>query len=150
MRDYEANFQIRTVGEMSIRNSTTSQTAGTGIDYHTENFTQTSFVMGNNLFISIAHYTGPAKYQPTSPFDPLKAAKRTGYTILDPESIKIDGHIGTAVVSYNTKYPDRPNIYVVSYALDLNTFVQVRASSLDYDKDVALLLETLHIEKKVK
>jgi len=39
---------------------------------------------------------------------------------------------------------------VVSYALDSNTFVQVHTQHLDQDKDVALLLETLHIEKKVK
>ena len=43
---------------------------------------------------------------------------------------------------------NKPHMCVVSYALDSNTFVQVHTQHLDYDKDVALLLETLHIEKK--
>ena len=134
---------------MEIKHNMVSKATGTGKDYHTENFTQISFVMGDNLFITIAHYIGPAKYKPMNPFDPLSAVKRTGYiTVNNGVNFKIDGHTGRKCVSFNSKYPDKPNRYAVSYALDSNTFVQVRTISLDYDKDVALLLETLHIEKK--
>ena len=151
MDNYETSFQIRTMYEMEVKHNMISTTAGTGKDYHAEDFTTVSFVMGDNLFITIADYMGPAKYKPTNPFDSLSAVERSGYTIFDYGSMfRIDGHIGRKYASYNTKYPDKTNRYAVSYALDSDTFVQVRTIYLDYDKDVALLLETLHIEKKVK
>lgn len=151
MDNYETSFQIRTMYEMEVKHNMISTMAGTGKDYHAENFTTVSFVMGDNLFITIADYMGPAKYKPTNPFDSLSAVERSGYTIFDYGSMfRIDGHTGRKYASYNTKYPDKTNRYAVSYALDSDTFVQVRTIYLDYDKDVALLLETLHIEKKVK
>lgn len=149
MDNYETSFQIRTMYEMEVKHNMISTTAGTGKDYHAEDFTTVSFVMGDNLFITIADYMGPAKYKPTNPFDSLSAVERSGYTIFDYGSMfGIDGHTGRKYASYNTKYPDKTNRYAVSYALDSDTFVQVRTIYLDYDKDVALLLETLHIEKK--
>lgn len=151
MGNYEVSFQIRTIYEMEIIPSVNvvSKTVGTGKDYHTENFTMVSFVMGDDLVITIADYIGPAKYKPMNPFDSLGLVDKKGYTVFDYGNIfRIDGHSGRKYESFNSKRPDNPHKCAVSYALDSNTFVQVHTMYLGQDKDVALLLETLHIEKK--
>ena len=153
LNNCEISFQIRTIYEMEIIPciNVVSKTVGTGKYYHTENFTMDLFVMGHDhdLIITIADYIGPAKYKPTNPFDSLSLVDRRGYKVFDYGSIfRIDGHTGRKYESFNSERPNKPHMCVVSYALDSNTFVQVHTQHLDQDKDVALLLETLHIEKK--
>jgi hypothetical protein len=146
MSPYELSFETRTIGEMSVSNRTLVQYAGSGKTYHRNNFTIYQFKMEPNHYIDIAQYTGPASYTPEEPFDELEAAEKGGFTIYDTEPITIDGKIGTKISSYYVEKPNRPDRYVVTYKLDETTFVQIN-SRLDYDKDVALILETIRVSK---
>lgn len=143
-------FEIRTVGEMYITNTTVTQSAGSGKDYHIETFRVDNFQMDRaaaSLKISIAQYTGPSKYKPTTPFDGYDAVNKKGYETFSPEDIQIDGHTARLDESYNIKHEKYPDRYAVTYALDSNTFVLIETYTLNYDKDVSLLFDTFHIMK---
>jgi len=151
MGDYVASFQIRTLGKMTTTNITASQYIGSGKSYHMENFTLEIFVMAageGTLNIAIAHYTGPAKYEPANPLNAYHTAKEAGGEIWDPIEVNVDGRAGTELIAENRR--GDISIHTLNYTLDKNTFVLVRAESLDGDKDFNLVTETLHIEKKMK
>lgn len=144
-------FEIRTVGEMNITKAIVAPAVGSGKDYHIETFRVDNFQMDRDparLKISIAQYTGPSKYKPTTPFDGYDAVNKKGYKTYSPEDIQIDGHTARLDESYNIKHDNYPNRYAVTYALDANTFVMIETYSINYEKDVSLLFETFHIEKR--
>jgi len=135
---------------MSIVNTTVLAKGGSGKEYHTETFNVYTFKMPgglSNFEISIAQYTGLAKYKPGNPFDGYDAVDKRNYELLDIEDVQIDGHTATKYTAYHIKNKDY-FVYAILYALDANTFVMIVTDKLDYDKDVSLLIDTLHIEKK--
>jgi len=149
-------FETRTLEDFDILYENMTTEVGSGKNYHTEEFQVGEFEMTNLasdeynpllLQISIAQYIGPSRYEPSNPFDGYKAVNYNAYDHLDTETIEVDGHSALLYSSYYTKNNKRPNRYAVTFALDANTFVMIKTSMADYDKDVSLWIETLHIEK---
>jgi hypothetical protein len=148
--NYTATFEIRLDKRMDITNKTILHEVGVGKDYHTELFKVNTLEMSGGLSyltISIAEYAGSAKYKSTMPFDGYDAVDKRNYELLGIEDVQIDGHTATKYTAYHIKNDDY-YVYAILYALDANTFVMIVTDKVDYDKDVSLLIETLHIDKK--
>lgn len=152
--DYTMEFETRTLEDFNVQYENMTNEVGSGKDYHIDEFNVSKFEMTdiesyNQLLlqISIAQYIGPSTYKPRNPFDGYKAVNYNAYEHLDTETIEVDGHSALLYPSYYTKNNKRPNRYAVTFALDANTFVMIKASMANYDKDVSLWIETLHIEK---
>lgn len=147
MGPYQLSFLTRTTDKMRIYNSTISKVVGSGKTYHRENFTTYEFSMNGLLRVQIAHLTNSTGFAPEDPFDEYGLAEKGNHIIYDYGSNQtIDGKPGKVISSYY-KYNDKaPDKHVAIYKLDPNTFVLV-SSTLDYDKDVSLILETIHIVK---
>ncbi len=118
-----------------------------------------------SLRLSIYRYVGPTSYPPTDPdpsgFSVISSFRDTStmsreYT--GPDPLIIDGKRGTllewwpVIHNINVVYPSDSfdvvgnSYYVAAYQPDDKTFVVLSTdNSIDYDKDVALVLETLHI-----
>lgn len=161
--NYTVTFELRKFSQMSsdsfetaINNKTISNEVGSGKEYHIEPFNVTEFGIEdansgtNYLDISIAQYTGPTKYKPTQPFSGYSAVKGNSKRLeaYGADKIQIDGHNGWLDNAYYTHQDNYPDRHAVTFALDTNTFVMINTDRLDYDKDVALLFETFHIDKK--
>ena len=150
--NFAVSFETRTPNKLSIENTTLSAKVGSGKEYHTETFKIDALKMSDGLSefkLSIAQYigTGSTQYKPTMPFSGYDSVDKKGYETLYPSSIQMDGHSARLYESYNIKHDTYPDRYAVTYAIDANTFVMIETYKLDYDKDVSLLFETLHIEK---
>jgi len=143
MGPYEMSFSVRTRGSMTTKNYTTTRYVGS----HVNNFTIYQFNMDPILNIDIAQYTGPASHDPEDPFDEYDAAYSGGFDVFYDEPIKIGSLKGHMVASFNPKKPNGRNRYIVFYKVGRDTFVQIR-SKLDFDEDLSLILETIHIAKQ--
>lgn len=143
MGPYEMSFSVRTRGSMTTKNYTTTRYVGS----HVNNFTIYQFNMDPILNIDIAQYTGPASHDPEDPFDEYDAAYSGGFDVFYDEPIKIGSSKGRMVASFNPKKPNGRNRYIVFYKVGRDTFVQIR-SKLDFDEDLSLILETIHIAKQ--
>ena len=143
MGPYEMSFSVRTHGSMTTENYTTTRYVGS----HVNNFTIYQFNMDPILNIDIAQYTGPASHDPEDPFDEYDAAYSGGFDVFYDEPIKIGSLKGHMVASFNPKKPNGRNRYIVFYKVGRDTFVQIR-SKLDFDEDLSLILETIHIAKQ--
>ena len=143
MGPYEMSFSVRTHGSMTTENYTTTRYVGS----HVNNFTIYQFNMDPILNIDIAQYTGPASHDPEDPFDEYDAAYSGGFDVFYDEPIKIGSLKGRMVASFNPKKPNGRNRYIVFYKVGRDTFVQIR-SKLDFDEDLSLILETIHIAKQ--
>ena len=131
---YDVRFSIRTiedVAEMETSNKTTSLAEGSGKSYHINNFTLYIFEMPK-FDITIAQYTGPAGIVPENPFE-----LDSRYSA--PDQITIDGRPGQLQKDFSGDS--------ALYSLNKNTFVSMY-SKLNYDKDFALILETIHIAER--
>ncbi|HQB07617.1 MAG TPA: hypothetical protein PK712_07140 [Rectinema sp.] len=143
MGPYEMSFSVRTRGSMTTKNYTTTRYVGS----HVNNFTIYQFNMDPILNIDIAQYTGPASHDPEDPFDEYDAAYSGGFDVFYDEPIKIGSSKGRMVASFYPKKPNGRNRYIVFYKVGRDTFVQIR-SKLDFDEDLSLILETIHIAKQ--
>lgn len=113
--------------------------------------------------IQLYRYVGPTSFPAIDP-DPYGLStvtswhetSTTSWDYTDPESITIDGKTGTLCMWWQTihnygYYPSQDfdvygkEHYVATYQPDDKTYVVMETSDIDYDKDVALVLETLHI-----
>lgn len=148
-----------------------NETVGSGKDYHISTYDIGELWVLENasdypaLRFTIYRYVSPSAYPPVDP-DP------NGYSIISssrdtptmsrdytgPDTLTIDGKKGTILtwwsVHHNSDvvYPSNSfdvvgsNYYVVAYQPNGKTFVVLETdNSVDYDKDVALVMETLHI-----
>jgi tetratricopeptide (TPR) repeat protein len=149
-----------------------NKTAGSGKEYHTCTYDKGDLdVLQNGTYgemypirFTIYRYVSPSSYPPIDP-DPngmwelgslIDSATMTrDYS--GPDSITIDGQQGTLITGWTTWHNydydgeehstnyDRYT-YIATYQPNDNTYVVVKFDdSIDYDKDVALVLETLHI-----
>ena len=114
------------------------------------------------LDFTIYHYAGPSTYPPNDPdpsgFSRISSFRDTATISQDytTDSITIDGKQGTLLTRWVTYhngnyYGESHDVvgnsyYIVTYQPNDKTFVVLKTdNSLDYDKDVALVLQTLHI-----
>ena len=149
INDYELEFHTRDPGKMYISNNFIQHEVGSGTKYHVENFNETIFRMDENFVVAIAEYVGSSKYKPENPYDTFDIidAYRNSYTTKSLDSINIDGHKATGHVGINSKHPEKTKKYCYTYKLDSNTYVKIFFTMLDYQKEVSLILETIHIKK---
>jgi len=148
-----------------------NKTAGSGKDYRTCTYDEGRLEVQENgsyypaFRFTIYHYVGPSSYPPTDP-DPngmwevgsLIDTPTMTREYAGPDPITIDGKQGTLITTWsvyhniNVVYPSdsfdviAPSYYIVAYHPNDKTFVVLKTdNSLDYDKDIALVLQTLHI-----
>jgi tetratricopeptide (TPR) repeat protein len=143
------------VGELRIlRNSTAAQRMS-------ESWTGGGYPIAEFDF-TIYRYAGPSTYPPVDPdpsgFSRISSFRDTATLSQDytTDSITIDGKQGTLLTRWATYHNENyygeshdvvgNSCYIATYQPNDKTFVVLKAdSSLDYDKDVALVLQTLHI-----
>lgn len=149
-----------------------NETAGSGMDYHVCTYdlgqlwiySNSSGPRGYPAFrFTVYRYVGPSSYQPVDP-DPggvsvISSWRDTATISRDytgPDPLTVDGKKGTILAWWSiyhneNYYGERHDLvgssyYVVTYQPDDKTFVVLSTdNSVDYDKDVALVLQTLHI-----
>lgn len=144
------------VGDLRVlRNSTAAQRMSEswpGKDYYPD----------AEFTFTIYHYAGPSSYPPVDP-DPSGFSRIPNYGnlktissdyIVDP--LTIDGKRGSLTTTWTTYHNNydpndtwdtqTKNRYIAAYQPNDKTFVVVVFNKgIDYDKDVALVLDTLHI-----
>jgi hypothetical protein len=145
-----------------------NETTGSGKDYHVATYDECDlYVLPNEtgyIHFRIYRYVGPSLYPPVDP-DPNGYRTISGWIDTPtmsrddsgPEPQTIDGKPGTVVTwwsihhNINVVYPsDSFDVqgeenYFAAYQPNDKTFVVVEFYDIDYDKDVALVLQTLHI-----
>lgn len=149
-----------------------NETAGSGMDYHICTYDLGQLWIYNNnsgprdypaFRFTIYSYIGPTSYQPVDP-DPggvsvISSWRDTATISRDytgPDPLTVDGKKGTILAWWSIYhnedyYGERHDLvgssyYVVTYQPDDKTFVVLSTDNIvDYDKDVALVLQTLHI-----
>lgn len=148
-----------------------NKTTGSGKDYHIATYDRGNlWVRENDSYypafrFTIYRYISPSSYQPVDPdpngFSYISNFRDTPTMSRDytgPDQLTIDGKQGTLSswwsVHHNSNvgYPGDSfdvvgnSYYVATYQPNEKTFVVLESDSgIDYDKDVALVLETLHI-----
>jgi hypothetical protein len=159
--NFTVEFETRSLEEFDVKHEIITIEVGSGKNYHTEKFRVSKLIMQDHdihasnyttmtLQISVAQYIGPSKYEATNPFDGYDAVISKNYELLSAHTTQVDGHSASLYESYNTKNNNLPDKYAVVYDFNTGTtknFVLVETYMANYDKDVSLWIETLHIEK---
>jgi len=141
------------LGTLRVLRNSTAQRGNVGSAYPTAELTFT-----------IYRYVAPSSYPPENP-DPNGYLRLSTFydsptlsrDISDPEQLIIDGKRGTLMsfwyTNHNTNvvYPSESydrvgdSDYIAAYQPGDKTFVVLKTSGVGYDRDVALVLQTLHI-----
>jgi len=159
MGNYTVEFETRSLEDFNVQYENMTTEVGSGKNYHTEEFRVSEFEMKSlvdapnqlTLQISVAQYIGPSKYEATNPFDGYKAVDYKYYEHLGAIPVQVDGHSASLYQSYYTENNKRPNRYAIVYAFNTGTtktFVMIKTYMANYDKDVSLWIETLHVERR--
>jgi hypothetical protein len=137
-------FNIFGVGAFSF-----NETAGSGKTYHQNNYKEYVLYMENRTkpgtfwyytYVWIVRYIGPAEYPPQLTEKQFVSHR---YDVTDMEDITIDGHPGSHELACRPKR-DNSCFDVYKYALDPSTIVVIQ-SNMEWDKDISLAIETMHI-----
>jgi hypothetical protein len=149
-----------------------NETTGSGKDYHICTYDEGHLWIRENakyypaFRFTVYRYAGPSSYLPVDPdpngFSIISSFRDTSTMsreYIGPDPLTIDGKEGTILQwwsvrhNINVVYPSDSfdvagnSYYVATYQPDDKTFVVLESdNSIDYDKDVALVLQTLHIE----
>lgn len=143
-----------------------NETAGSGKDYHVCTYdVGYLWVRENTSYypafrFTIYRYAGPSSYPPVDP-DPNGFSIVSGFRDtatmsrehIGPDPLTIDGKQGT-ILTWWTVHHDSIDVvgngyHVAAYQPDDKTFVVLETdNSIDYDKDVALVLQTLEIKSR--
>jgi hypothetical protein len=129
--------------------TTFNQTAGSGRKYRKNKYnkytlyTEDEFQRFGYFEILITHYMGPAEYPPADPNPNGYNNVPKSWDATSPRSIMIDGHPGTVIYAEHEKLTR----WIYTCQLNSSTFILIQ-SPMDWDKDVSLAIETLHITEK--
>jgi hypothetical protein len=102
----------------------------------------------------ITHYLGPTEYPPENPdpygYDqaPVGAFLNTPtWDVSSASNVTIDGQPGSLLIFSRIDNIHTPNCRIFAYSTNPSTFVTIK-SNMDWDKDISLAIETLHITEK--
>jgi len=158
MGPYNVSFSIRAENasyDGYYQDSVLNRSAGSGKSYHTCTYDIGTLMVvpgtGGSMHLHIYRYVSPLSDAPVDPdpfgYSEMETAEARDWDISSPSNTVIDGYNATEVVAYPPSEPYAPwkkPRHIYTYSPDLGTFVVVY-SDMDYDKDISLVLETLHI-----
>ncbi len=149
---YEVSFQLRSsLNIFGVGYTTFNRTTGSGKTYHQAEYEQYTLYMEDYhhilpdfIDIVITRYKGPSEFPPEDPMTMIEHVPRSQMLSL-PTPISIDGHSGTCQ-ELDSSNSGNTLAWISKYNLDSSTFVTMK-STMNWDKDTALAIETMHITK---